>query len=239
MSDQRVRWSDLGDGPHVEPSVYAADLMVLGEQIDTLLEAGVRAFHVDVGDGRFIAPIILGEVVVEAVAERVRPHGALVDCHMMVADPERHIDLIADAGGDSFTFHVEATDDVQGTLDAVRASGMQVGVAANPDTPVDTLFDPAARADLALCMGVHPGLSGQAFIPETVDRVGALRRGLPASVRIQVDGGVDAHNVADLHAAGADLFVAGSAIFWSGDPAGGYRTVCSRLPFVPREAHRP
>lgn len=225
-----VRWSDLPAGAHVAPSIYAADMMRLGEQVDALLDAGVRVFHIDIGDGRFVAPIILGEVVVRAVAERVHPRGALVDCHMMVADPDRRITPIAEAGGDSFTFHTEASDDPRRTLAAVRAAGLQVGIAANPGTEVTAVTDAASEADVALLMGVEPGLSGQSFIPETVDRVEALGTLLPSQVRIQVDGGVDDDNIAALARVGADVFVAGSSIFWHGDPTRGYRSLCSHLP---------
>lgn len=226
---QVVRWSDLPVGAQVAPSLYAADLLVLGRQIDALLDAGVRVFHVDIGDGRFIDPIIFGDVIVEAVAQRVHPRGGLVDCHMMVAEPEHHIARIAAAGGDSFTFHLEATDDPSRTLATVRAAGLETGVAANPDTPIAELVGPATDAEVALCMGVHPGLSGQDFIPATVGRVAELHRHLPGGGRIQVDGGVGGDNIAALHQAGAQVFVGGSSIFWGDDPSTGYRSLCAHL----------
>ncbi len=224
-----VAWSELPDGALIEPSVYAADLMHLGDQVDALMDAGVRAIHVDIGDGHFVAPVIFGEIVVEAISRRAHPRGGLVDCHMMVADPEHHVGRIAAAGADSFTFHLEASDDPDRTAAAVRASGLQVGVAASPGTTMAQLAEPAATADLALCMGVHPGLSGQSFLPDTVARVAELRERLPAGVRIQVDGGVGEDNISALHLAGAHLFVAGSSIFGHDDPTVGYRSLCSQL----------
>lgn len=226
---ERIRWSDLPSSLLVEPSMYAADLMRLGEQIDALVGAGVRAVHVDIGDGHFVRPVIFGEIVVRAVAARVHPYGVLVDCHMMVADPERYVARIAEAGADSFTFHLEASDDPAQTLRVVRSAGLDAGVAASPHTSMVDLARHARTADLALCMGVHPGLSGQSFLPGTFDRVAELRDRLAVPVRIQVDGGVDAHNIAALTDRGADLFVSGSSIFSQHDPVTGYRSLCSLL----------
>lgn len=224
-----VTWSDLPSAPLIEPSLYAADLMRLGEQIDALIEAGVRAFHVDIGDGNFVGPVILGDIVVKAIAQRVHPHGALVDCHMMVAEPERQIERIAEAGGDSFTFHVETTKDPERIIGLVREAGLQVGIAASPDTSIMKLCDHADEADLALCMAVRPGLSGQPFLNGTLKRITQLRTRLPAQVRIQVDGGVGADNINTVVQHGADLLVAGTSIFGGSDEVGCYLNMCGLL----------
>lgn len=142
--------------------------------------------------------------------------------------PKHHVEPIAAAGGDRFTFHLEATDDPGRLLETVRAAGLQVGIAANPDTAIGGLSEAASRADVALCMGVHPGLSGQQFLPRTVERVAHLRRICPMAVRIQVDGGIRENNVADLRATGADLCVGGSSIFQDGHPADRYQKLSDR-----------
>jgi ribulose-phosphate 3-epimerase len=207
----------------VEPSLYAADFAVLGAQIDALLDAGAGVFHFDVGDGRFVEPVTMGPIVLESIAPRIHERGAVVDCHLMVVEPEHHIPLLAAAGGDSVTFHVEATDDPAGAIAGARELGLGVGVAFNPDTPVERAVEASAGADFVLCMSIHPGYSGQRFMPESIDRIAALRERLPNTVMIQVDGGIDDANAAEVVAAGARLVVAGSAIFGRPDIAASYR----------------
>ena len=208
--------------PGIEPSLYAADLLHLGDQIHALLAAGTTAFHVDVGDGHFIEPIALGAGVVAAAAPVIHGGGAVIDCHLMVDEPERQIDQFADAGADHLTFHLEAAQDPAATIARIHDAGMGAGVAIKPETTVDAAVDAAATADMVLSMSVHPGLSGQAFLPAAVDRVVELRRRLPPSTQIQVDGGISLDNVVTLADAGAELFVAGSSVFWHGDPAVGF-----------------
>ena len=213
------------DGPEVEPSIYAADFADLGLQLRSLLDAGARVFHFDIGDGHFIEEITIGPIVLRSIARLVHERGGVLDCHLMVSEPERHFDSVKAAGGDSVTFHVEVAADPSGTIDRARSLGFGVGVACNPETPVERLAEAAAGADVALCMSIHPGLSGQAFMPEALDRIAALRRLLPAAVRVQVDGGVSRENARAVHETGADLLVAGSAIFWQSDPGAAYRSL--------------
>ena len=213
----------------IEPSLYAADFAHLGEQIDALLRTGARVFHFDVGDGHFVEPVTIGPVVLQSIAPMIHERGGVLDCHLMVANPERHIPQIARAGGDSVTFHVEASEDPTTTIALAREHGLQVGVACRPDTPVDTLAAAAEGADIALCMSVNPGYSGQEFIPETLGRMRELRRLLPDGVLIQGDGGIGNENVREVYDAGAELLVAASAIFGREDLPRSYRRLVQAL----------
>jgi ribulose-phosphate 3-epimerase len=209
-------WDDWVRTVEIEPSLYAADFANLGEQVMHLLNAGARVFHFDIGDGHFVEPITIGPVVLKDVAPIVHEVGGALDCHLMVSNPERHFAQVAAAGGDSVTFHVEATDDVARTAALARDRGLAVGVAFNPGTAVEVAAAAAPEADLILCMSVHPGYSGQQLLPESLERIRELRRLLPRKL-IQVDGGITLDNVRAVREAGADLLVAGSAVFSDGD----------------------
>jgi ribulose-phosphate 3-epimerase len=225
-----VAWQDWIRTVEIEPSLYAADFLQLGEQIDVLLRTGARVFHFDVGDGHFVEPITIGPIVLEAVARRVHEFdGAAIDCHLMVDNPVHHFPQIARAGGDSVTFHYEAVDDVPATIAAAREYDLGVGVAFNPETEPEDVATVAGGADIVLCMSIHPGYSGQAFMPEALDRVARLRALLPESVHIQVDGGIDSDNAAAVYDAGATLIVAGSAIFGREDIQRAYRQLVQAL----------
>jgi ribulose-phosphate 3-epimerase len=217
-----VGWSDWIRGAEIEPSIYAADFLRLGEQLETLVDAGARIFHVDVGDGRFIPPVTIGPIVVQSVAPLVHAAGGRIDCHLMVDDPVGQFEQIAASGGDSVTFHQEAVDDPAATIAKARAQGLGVGMALKPETPLERAVDVAAELDFVLVMSVHPGFSGQAFLPEAVGRIARLRELLPETTLIGVDGGVNPENVAAVHAAGAELIVAASAIFYEDDIAAAY-----------------
>ena len=219
-------WQEwVGDKTVVEPSIYAADLSRLGDQVEALLDAGARIFHVDIGDGRFIEEITIGPIVVRSLAPLVHGRGGVLDCHLMVAEPGRQLAKVKEAGGDSVTFHVEAVEDVQVTVASARALGLGVGLALNPSTPVVAALAAADAVDLVLCMSVHPGLSGQAFMPEALPRVAQLRRLLPQEVLVQVDGGISLENARAVREAGARLLVAGSAVFWQEDPVASYQAL--------------
>jgi ribulose-phosphate 3-epimerase len=211
----------------VEPSLYAADFMRLGEQIDALLGAGTRVFHYDVGDGHFVEPIILGPIVLESIGDRIHDGRGLVDVHLMVESPERYFRAFRDAGADSVTFHYEAVDDVAAVVAAAREHGLGVGVALKPNTGVEEVVQSAIAADvdLVLCMSIEPGYSGQRFMPEAFERLRRLRELLPPEARLQVDGGVNRENIDEARAAGADLLVAATAVFGGGDPASAYRAL--------------
>ncbi len=216
-------WREWVRTVEVEPSLYAADFLRLGEQVEALLVAGCRVFHFDVGDGHFVEPVTMGPVVLRSLAPLVHAQGGVLDCHLMVDNPRRHLPQIAAAGGDSATFHYEAVADVPATIAAAREHGLQVGVAFNPESEPEDVAAAAATADLVLCMSIHPGYSGQAFMPEAVERVRRLRAALPPQVPVQVDGGIDAETIRAVRAAGASLFVAGSAIFDAPDLTVAYR----------------
>ena len=206
-------WDDWIRTSEIEPSLYAADFSQLGRQVEILLGAGARVFHFDVGDGHFVPPITVGPIVLQWISPLVHRRGGALDCHLMVEEPARHFAAIAAAGGDSVTFHLEAVDDVGATVRAARDEGLEVGLAFNPETAPAEAAAAAEGVDLVLCMSIRPGYSGQAFMPEAIDRVGELRSLLPAGVHVQVDGGVGHDNVRALADAGADLLVAGTAIF--------------------------
>ena len=226
-----MSWDDWIRTVEVEPSLYAADFSRLGEQVETLLWAECRVFHYDVGDGHFIAPITTGPIVLQWIAPAVHRVGGALDCHLMVEAPERHIPQFAEAGADSVTVHFEAATDLPAVVALAREHGLQVGMAFNPETPVDDAARAAreAEVDVVLCMSVHPGYSGQAFIPESVERVRELRSLLPESMHVQVDGGVGPQNIRELRDAGASLFVAATAIFGREDLPRAYRRLVQDL----------
>jgi ribulose-phosphate 3-epimerase len=224
-----VTWANWVRGVEVEPSIYAADFARLGTQLEALLDAGARIFHFDVGDGQFISEITIGPVVLRSISGLVRERGGKLDCHLMVAEPERQFESVKEAGGDSVTFHAEVAADPAALVARARELGLGAGVAFNPETPVAEAAAAAEGADLALCMSIHPGLSGQTFMPEAFDRIAELRRLLPDSVLVQVDGGVHAENIRAVREAGADLLVTGSAVFWQDDPAAAYRSLAAEV----------
>ncbi len=217
-----VGWSDWARTVEVEPSIYAADFSRLGVQLGALVEAGARVFHFDAGDGHFIPEITIGPVVLTSISPLVHAWGGVLDCHLMVEQPERHFESVAQAGGDSVTFHVEACSDPAGAITRARSLELGVGIAFSPDTPVEEAAAAAEGADLVLCMSIHPGYSGQTFMPEAASRIAQLRTLLPEMTRVQVDGGINADTARLARKAGADLLVAGSAVFWHDDLAGAY-----------------
>ena len=213
----------------IEPSLYAADFANLGEQVDILLRTGARVFHFDVGDGHFVEPITMGPIVLRSISGLVHAMGGVFDCHLMVDNPVRHFPQIAEAGGDSVTFHYEVVEDVPGTIAAAREHGLQVGVAFNPESEPEDVAKVAGDADIVLCMSIHPGYSGQEFMPDAIGRLERVRQALPESIHVQVDGGIDNDNVRAVYDAGATLIVAGSAIFAREDLPRSYRRLVQAL----------
>jgi ribulose-phosphate 3-epimerase len=209
----------------LEPSIYAADFACLGDQLRSLLDAGATVFHVDVGDGHFIPEITMGPIVLESLANLVHDRGGFFDCHLMVERPIRLLEQLRAAGADSVTFHVEAADEPAATIAHARQLGLGVGVAFNPETSVEQAVAAADGADFVLCMSIHPGLSGQEFQPDALERMLQLRRLLAQDVAIQVDGGVKLSIVPAVREAGANLLVVGSGVFWDDDPATAYRVL--------------
>jgi ribulose-phosphate 3-epimerase len=216
-----VSWQDWIRGVEVEPSLYAGDFARLGEQIEQLLDAGVRVFHYDIGDGHFVEPITIGPIVIESIVDLVHRRDAVLDCHLMVDNPERHIPQVARAGGDSITFHVEVTDDPASLIALARSHDLGVGVAFKPATSVEAAARAAEGADIALCMSIEPGYSGQAFMPDAPGRIARLHELLPETP-IQVDGGIGPETIVRARDAGASLFVAGTAILGQDDIARAY-----------------
>ena len=220
--------------PHgVAPSILAADFARLGEQVAAVMDAGARTIHVDVMDGHFVPPITMGALVVDALAEQVHEAGGLLDVHLMVERPERHIADFAKAGADNITVHVEATPHVHYALQAIHESGCSAGLALCPATPVMAASELVADIDVLLCMTVNPGWGGQAFLPASLAKLERLRALLGPGVAIEVDGGIDSETAAPCAAAGATAFVAGTAVFGAADPSAAYRDIASVVSGAP------
>jgi ribulose-phosphate 3-epimerase len=224
-----------GDAPaslllerRVAPSILSADFARLGSQVSDVLAAGARVIHVDVMDGHFVPPITFGAVIVGALADQVHEVGGIIDVHMMVERPERHVSEIARAGADSITIHVEATPHLHYTLAAIRDAGCTAGAAVCPGTPADSLAEVAhVTLDLALCMSVDPGWGAQPLIPASLPKLARMRAALPAEVALEVDGGVHRDTAGPCAQAGANLLVTGSAVFGSEDPAAAYAAIAA------------
>lgn len=210
----------------VAPSILSADFAQLGAQVDEVMAAGARVIHFDVMDGHFVPPITIGPLVLGGIADRVHAAGGALDVHLMIAAPERQIEEFAKAGADSITFHAEATPHAHRTLHAIRELGCCAGIALNPGTPVEAVAELRGCADLVLCMSVNPGWGGQAFIESSPAKVERLAP-LVGDARIEVDGGIDAETAGPIAAAGASIFVAGSAVFGSDDPAAAYAAIAA------------
>jgi len=212
-------------GVRVAPSILSADFSRLGEEVAEVLDAGARIIHVDVMDGHFVPPITVGPLVVAGIAEQVHSAGAMLDVHLMIERPERHVADFVKAGADSVTVHAESTPHVAYAASIVRESGACVGAAINPGTPVEALAELASSIDLALCMTVNPGWGGQPFMAGSPRKVARLRAIVPQEVALEVDGGIDADTAPVCREAGASVFVAGSAIFEAGEPGEAYRAI--------------
>ncbi len=224
-----MAWQDWIRTVEVEPSLYGADFTQLGAQIEQLLRAGCRIFHFDVGDGHFVEPVTMGPIVLQSISPLIHRAGGAIDVHLMVESPAKYFEPVAAAGGDSVTFHFEAVDDVPATIAAAREHGLQAGVAFNPESEPEDVAAVSGEADLVLCMGIHPGYSGQKFIESTYDRVRRLRLALPNTILVQVDGGVGDENIERIHTCGANLLVAATAVFGHDDIADAYRRLVIAL----------
>ncbi len=201
----------------LSPSILSADFSRLGEQVREATAVGVEYIHVDVMDGHFVPNITIGPVVVKALRPIADETGAKLDVHLMIEQPSRYLAAFAQAGADIITIHVETCPHLHNAVQQIRSLGASPGVTLNPATPLATLEEILPYVDQVLIMSVNPGFSGQSYIPASTDKIARLRqmlveRGLER-VRIEVDGGVKPSNIAEIAAAGAELAVAGSAVY--------------------------
>jgi len=197
-------------------SILAADFAHLEDQTRTAIEAGVEWIHVDVMDGHFVPNITMGPIIVKALKPLAEETGAVMDVHLMIEEPDRYIEDFVSAGADIVCVHVEACRHLHRTIERIRALGARAGVTLNPATSLGTLEAILPDVDLAMIMSVNPGFAGQSFIPASIDRVRRLRGMLDtigSTALLEIDGGVDTSNVAEIVAVGADVLVSGSAIF--------------------------
>jgi ribulose-phosphate 3-epimerase len=206
----------------VAPSILSADFGRMREQVTEVLDAGARVVHIDVMDGHFVPVITFGPKMVADIADLIHDRGGFADVHLMIEQPERHIDQFAAAGADSITVHVETCPHLHYTLHQITDRGCRAGVTLNPATPVDAISEAAQYADVLLCMSVNPGWGGQSFIPATLDRLPRMRELAGPGAAVEVDGGVAPATAADVYRAGANILVAGSAVFSASSPGTAY-----------------
>jgi ribulose-phosphate 3-epimerase len=207
------------------PSILSADLGRLAEEVHEVETLGAEYIHVDVMDGRFVPNLTVGPLLVKAVRAATK---AVVDCHLMIVEPERYIADFANAGADIISVHVEASPHLQRTLHAIRALGKRAGVVLNPHTPEDTIRYVLQDLDLILVMSVNPGFGGQSFLPLVLPKLKAIRQMIDAGgydIELEIDGGIGPENAGLVTRAGASVLVAGSAIFGQADRGAAMRTL--------------
>jgi ribulose-phosphate 3-epimerase len=202
----------------IAPSILSADFTRLGEEIKAVEAGGARVLHVDVMDGQFVPNITIGLPVVKSLRKATE---LIIDCHLMIEEPSRYAEKFVEAGADMVSVHVEADVHLQRTLTAIREAGGEAGIAINPATPLNALEEALPFADFILLMSVNPGFGGQKFIHTAIDKLRRLRRMIDDGgykTRIEIDGGIDAGNIQKIVESGAEIIVAGSAVFGGGKP---------------------
>ena len=207
----------------IAPSILSADFSRLGDEIEAVTRGGATILHVDVMDGHFVPNLTIGLPVVKSLA---RATELPIDAHLMISEPGRYAQQFVEAGARMVSVHVEADVHLHRTLASIKAAGAQAGVVLNPATPIESLLEALPFADYVLVMSVNPGFGGQKFIETATDKVRRLRRMIDdrqLAVRIEIDGGIDLENIASVVAAGAEIIVAGSAIFGAPDPEAAVR----------------
>ena len=210
----------------IAPSILSADFAKMGEEVRNMEECGADVIHYDVMDGVFVNNITFGLKMLEDI----RPYTKLpIDAHLMIVHPEKYVERFAKAGADIITVHYEACkDNLKEVLELIRSTGVKCGAVINPDTPVEAIKDVIPMCDMVLLMSVFPGFGGQKFIPSVLDKVKELRAIIDASgkaIDLEIDGGITAENVAEVKAAGANVIVAGSAVFKAPDRAAMIRSL--------------
>ena len=212
----------------IAPSILSADFTRLADEIRAVEAGGATILHVDVMDGHFVPNITIGLPVVKSLRKATR---MTIDCHLMIEEPGRYAVAFVEAGADMVSVHVEADVHLQRTLTAIREAGAKAGIAINPATSLVALEEALPFADFILLMSVNPGFGGQKFIPTSTDKVRRLKRMIDErglSTRIEIDGGIDADNIAEIVKAGVEMVVAGSAVYGSGDPAGAVKELLDK-----------
>jgi ribulose-phosphate 3-epimerase len=202
----------------IAPSILSADFSRLNEEIEAVKRGGATILHVDVMDGHFVPNLTVGLPVVKSIAKST---DLPIDAHLMISEPGRYAEQFVAAGASMVSVHIEADAHLHRTLASIKTAGAQAGVVLNPATPIESLTEALVYADYVLVMSVNPGFGGQKFIPTSIDKLRRLRRMIDErqlDVRIEIDGGVDRENIANVVAAGAEIIVAGSAIFGAANP---------------------
>lgn len=212
----------------IAPSILSADFTRLAEEISATKAGGAKMLHVDVMDGHFVPNITIGLPVVRSLR---RATDMILDCHLMISEPGRYASEFVQAGANMVSVHVEADNHLQRTLTAIKEAGARAGVAINPGTPLDALYEVLPYADFVLLMSVNPGFGGQKFVPTMLDKLRRLKsviddRGL--STKIEIDGGIDETNIGEVVEAGAEMIVAGSAVFGSGNPESAVKSLLEK-----------